>query len=261
MNGKPHEIHDHELHAYVDGQLPEERRAEIEAALAGESELAAKLQAYAAQNRGIAALFGGVAAEPVPARLNPRRIAARLSRRRWLVALAASVAWLGIGLAGGWLAHERLRAPAGVDVTGLVARQAVSAYRVYTVEVLHPVEVFAEQEQHLVKWLSKRLGYRIRTPDLAPVGFVLVGGRLLPASDGSPAAQFMYEDAAGRRLTLYVAPNDSGEETAFRFEELDGVSAFIWLEQGMGFAMTGELPREQLLEISKLVYATFEPKI
>lgn len=261
MNQSRNGIDEIELHAFVDGALSDDRRAEVEAAIATEAALAEKVAAYAAQNEQIRALFGPVAAEPVPARLDPRRIDARQKRRRWLVPMAASVVWLAAGLAGGWFAHDRLAEPLAADATRQVAEQAVSAYRVYAVEVLHPVEVFAEQEQHLVSWLSKRLGYRVRTPDFTPAGFHLVGGRLLPASAGMPAAQFMFEDRTGRRLTLYVAPNNTDEETAFRFEELDGVSAFVWLEQGMGFAMTGEMPRERLLELSKVVYRTFEPEL
>lgn len=261
MNETRRDIDEADLNAYVDGHLPDDRRDAVESALAADSGLAEKAAAYAAQNEQIRALFGHVAGEPVPERLKPRRVAARGKRRGWLLRVAASVAWLGIGLAGGWLAHDRLLAPPPVDETGQVAEEAVSAYRVYAVEVLHPVEVFAEQEQHLVKWLSKRLGYHIRTPDFAHLGFHLVGGRLLPSVNGTPAAQFMFEDRTGRRLTLYVSAIDSGEETAFRFRELDGVSAFVWLDKGMGFAMTGEMPREQLFELSKIVYRTFEPEM
>lgn len=258
MNQKRYDIDDSELHAYVDGVLPNDRREAVEAAIAAEATLAEKVAHYAAQNEQIRDLFGQVAAEPVPERLKPRRIARRRQRRRWLVPAAASVAWLAVGLAGGWLAHGRLEAPGTVDPTRQVAEQAVSAYRVYKVEVLHPVEVFAEQEQHLVTWLSKRLGYQIRMPDFTPAGFRLVGGRLLPAAAGTPAAQFMFEDRSGRRLTLYVAPNNTDEETAFRFAEVHGVSAFVWLDGRMGFAMTGEMPRDQLLTLSKVVYSTFE---
>jgi len=258
MNDRRYEIDETELHAYIDGALAPDRRDKVEAAVAADPELSATAAAYAAQNEEIRRLFGTVPDERIPDRLQPRRIAARQKRRRWLVPVAASAVWLGVGLAGGWLAHERVAPPVAVDTTRQVAERAVSAYQVYTVEVLHPVEVFAEQEQHLVKWLSKRLGYGIRTPDFTPAGFKLVGGRLLPADGGAPAAQFMYEDRAGRRLTLYVAPNNTDEETAFRFQEVGGVSTFVWLEHGMGFAMTGKMPREQLLELSKVVYRTFE---
>ena len=259
MSGKPFDIDESDLHAWVDGQLPEDRRQAVAAAAAADGELAAQAEAWRAQNKEIQALFGAAAAEPVPDRLRPQRIAAIRKRRRWLVPLAASVVWLAVGLAGGWLAHERLGGGAAEEATRHVASRAVSAYRVYAGEVLHPVEVFADQEAHLVKWLSKRLDRRIRTPDLTPLGYRLVGGRLLPAEGGAAAAQFMYEDASGRRVTVYASQYESGQETAFRYREMNGVGAFIWLDPDMGYAIAGEVPREPLLEISKVVYETFDP--
>ena len=64
----------------------------------------------------------------------------------------------------------------------------------------------ADQEAHLVAWLSKRLGTQLKIPQLSGLGFNLVGGRLLPGDQG-PVAQFMYQDAQGQRLTLYVRTN------------------------------------------------------
>jgi len=258
MNGKPYDLDESELHAWVDGQLPEERRAAVEAAVAGDDALSARAEAYRAQNEEIRALFGDVAREPVPRHLRPHRVAARMNRRRWLMPVAASVAWLGLGLAGGWFAHDQLADGATVEAARYVASQALSAHRVYAVEVKHPVEVFADQQEHLVKWLSKRLGHNLRTPDLTSQGFRLVGGRLLPGQGGAPAAQFMYENTGGRRVTVYVSLYHSGKETAFRYQAVNDVGAFIWLEPDMAFAVAGDIPREPLLSVSKVVYDTLE---
>ncbi len=259
MTGNTGQIDENELQAYVDGQLDEDRRRQIDSALAADSELAGRVETYRAQNEEIRALYGDVARQEIPDRLQPRRIAAKLARRRWLVPLAASLAWLTVGLAGGWLANEYLGDATVADASRHVTSEAVAAHRVYAVEVLHPVEVFADQEEHLVKWLSKRLGHDILAPDLTPLGFVLVGGRLLPAEDGKPAAQFMYEDGGGRRVTVYAVLFNSGKETAFRYQELDGVGSFTWLEPDMGYAIAGDIPREALLEVSKIVYEALEP--
>lgn len=258
MNDRPFPIDENELHAWVDGQLSEERRAAVETAVAADAELARRARIYSEQNEEIRALFGTVAGEAVPRRLEPHRIAARRARPRWLMPVAASMIWLAVGLAGGWLGNEWLDGRPTAEASRHVAAEAVSAHRVYAVEVLHPVEVFADQEAHLVKWLSKRLGHEIRTPDLASLGFSLVGGRLLPAEGGEPAAQFLYEDRAGRRVTVYVSLYHSGQETAFRYQEMDGAGAFVWLEPEMGYAIAGDIPREPLLAVSKLVYDTFE---
>lgn len=258
MNNERVEIDETELHAWIDGQLAPDRAGAVEAAVASDPGLAARLQAYADQNRELRALFGAVADEPLPERLRAAGIASRQSRKRWMIPVAASIAWLAVGLAGGWLANDRLGGQALVEASRHVAEEAMSAHRVYAVEVVHPVEVFAGQEAHLVKWLSKRLGHDIRTPDLAALGFNLVGGRLLPAEGGEPAAQFMYEDRAGRRVTVYVSLYNSGQETAFRYQEVQGAGTFVWLEPEMGYAIAGDIPRDPLLAISKIVYETFE---
>ena len=259
MSDKPFEIDETELHAWLDGQLDRDRIGAVEEVIAASAELTARMQAYANQNREIRALFGEVAEEPLPERLRAANIAPHQASHPWRVPIAASIAWLVVGLAGGWLANNWLNVRPLVEAASHVAEKAVSAHRVYAVEVRHPVEVFADQEAHLVKWLSKRLGRDIRTPDLMPLGFQLVGGRLLPTDGGEPAAHFLYEDQAGRRVTVYAALYKTGQETAFRYEELQGVGAFVWLDPEMGYAIAGDIPRESLLAVSRIVYETFEP--
>jgi anti-sigma factor RsiW len=138
------------------------------------------------------------------------------------------------------------------------ARQAVAAHVVYMPEVRHPVEVEAAQQQHLVQWLSKRLNRPLKIPNLAPAGFELVGGRLLPGDAGA-RAQFMYQNAAGERVTLYVGAIEGVagkgmDETAFRYTAEAGVASFYWVDQGFGYALSGKLPRQGLLVLAEAVY-------
>ena len=79
-----------------------------------------------------------------------------------------------------------------------------------------------------------------------------MGGRLLPAGN-EPAAQLMYEDDRGARLTLYIRASDSGE-TSFRFAQSGEVSAFSWIDGGLGYAISAALDRERLLRIAEAVY-------
>ena len=136
------------------------------------------------------------------------------------------------------------------------AQQAAVAHAVYQPEQRHPVEVAATQQEHLVQWLSKRLGRPLTLPVLTPQGFELVGGRLLPGESGA-RAQFMYQNQAGQRITLYLgALNGAGAagETAFRLHADGPVPAFYWLDQGFGHALSGPLSREALLALATAVH-------
>ena len=123
----------------------------------------------------------------------------------------------------------------------------------------HPVEVAASDQAHLVAWLSKRLGTKLRVPDLSAQGFWLVGGRLLPDSTGAVAAQFMFERSQGTRLTLFVRRDAQGNDTAFRFAQDGSLSTFYWVDRGYGYALSGDQSREFMLTLADSVYRQLNP--
>ena len=110
-------------------------------------------------------------------------------------------AWAGSPAASGAPAHGEA-GMARCEPARQFAQQAAVAHAVFQPEVRHPVEVTAAQQEHLVQWLSKRLGRPLKVPVLAAQGYELVGGRLLPGDDGA-RAQFMYQNSAasGSRST------------------------------------------------------------
>jgi len=242
-----------DLHAHVDGVLPAERAAEVDAYLAEHPGEAARLAAYREQNAALHREFDPVLDERPPHRLD----APRLYRARPLLRYAAVVAWFALGGVIGWQLHA-FTADRRADATSWPRRAAI-AHVVYSPEVRHPVEVGADQEAHLVAWLSKRLGSPLKVPHLGELGYTLVGGRLLPGERG-PVAQFMYQDSKGQRLTLYVRvnPDDSGE-TAFRFAQEHGVGVFYWLDRKLGYALSGEVEKNELLRIATAVYRQLNP--
>src|SRR5262249_45771313 len=143
--------------------------------------------------------------------------------------------------------------------TSAWARRAAIAHVVYSPEVRHPVEVGADQEAHLVAWLSKRLGTPLKVPGLGSLGYTLVGGRLLPGERG-PVAQFMYQDGKGQRLTLSVRANpDESRETAFRFAQASSIGVFYWLDYKLGYALSGEIEKGELLRVANAIYKQLNP--
>lgn len=239
-----------ELHAYVDGVLPPDRLQAVEAHLAQHAEDARRLLAYRTQRQSLHGAFDYLLAEPVPGQLI--RTVCRPSsvvRRRW--AIAAGL--MAVGVLTGWLMRSHVGF-SPVTSVAVLPRAAAVAHVVYSPEIRHPVEVEAREEEHLVRWLSKRLGVGLRIPKLQAQGYSLVGGRLLPGDKG-PAAQFMYQDAKGQRLTLYVrVGGDDGGETAFRFAEEQKVRVFYWIDGRTGYALSGQIERQELLRVADAVY-------
>jgi anti-sigma factor RsiW len=129
------------------------------------------------------------------------------------------------------------------------------AHAVYAPEVRHPVEVGSAQEEHLVQWLSKRLGRELKLPALQAQGFELVGGRLLPGEDGARAL-FMYQNARGERVTLYLgsAPAAVPGGAEFRYAADGPVPGFYWVDEGFAYALSGALGRKALLQLAQAVY-------
>lgn len=214
-----------------------------------------------ALSQGLHQLYDPVLDEPVPQRLRTRR-------GRWRAhAIAAGWVALGIcaGLVAGWQLHTwRAGVPPQAQVPGFVKRAAV-AHATYSPEVRHPVEVGADQEQHLVAWLSKRLGAPLRAPKLEDVGYFLVGGRLLPgegaAGAPAPVAQFMYQNKQGTRVTLYMRTNAAdSQETAFRYAAEGNVKVFYWIDRKLGYALSSaDISTDDLLKIANAVYQQLNP--
>lgn len=245
----PAAITENELQAFVDGALDAEDRARVEAWLAEHSEDGTKVEAYIAQNDALRREFDPILSEQVPSRLTEHETAPA-PRPAWQ-RVAAAILLLVVGGAAGWVVRDRTDATVVGQLD--VAQNAISAHSIYIKERRHAVEVEASQEKHLVKWLSKRLGQTIRTPDLLPLGYRLVGGRLLP-DDGKPAAQFMYEDESKARLTVYVRRNIESHETAFQFVSDKGVSAFYWIDANFAYALVGKTNRDVLQEAAKIIH-------
>ncbi|WP_244817210.1 anti-sigma factor [Caballeronia sp. Lep1P3] len=235
--------HDHDhardmqaLSAYIDDELPRDEREAIGQRIESDPASQATVDAYRAQDNALRALFAQGQAEPQVIVMRPR------ARQRYLLAAC----WLAVGLACGFLLHMLL--PTLGEPRARFAERADIAYAVYAPEERHAVEVAASQQDHLVNWLSKRLNRTLTIPSLSEYGFQLVGGRLLPGEEG-PAAQFMYQNAAGERLTLYmttVARNDA----KIRMLRDGPRTTYYWAYNSVGYALSGQIGEAKLQAIA-----------
>lgn len=263
---------DDEIHAYVDGQLAAERCREIEQLIASDPEVAARVAFYRRLNAELHRRFDHVLAEPLPQSWTPAPVWRRRRRDRRAPSLrhfGMAAAWLFAGLIAGWSSHDLVIPPKViqriVERPAPIFDQAAVAYAVFTPEVRHPVEVRADEAQHLMSWLSNRMGRPIKAPDLSDAGWRLMGGRLLPVVEDPPgtrhvACQFMFERADGTRLTVYYkeAASPNGEASAFRYDEqASGIGVVYWYDDKLGYAIAGKLPKDQLQSLAREIYDQF----
>jgi anti-sigma factor RsiW len=256
-------VSEDDLQAAIDGRLAPDRRALVESWLATHPEAAARVEACRRQREALRAALAPSAELPIPSRLRIAHIAAsrRAALRVRVWRATAAILLLAAGAAGGWTGRGLLAPPGNAGGGGPgteLTRDAIAAHRTYVVETRHPVEVDATQEAHLVQWLSRRLGRQLKAPDLTPLGYRLIGGRLLPGTGGGPAAQMMYQADDGNRLTLYLRADAADHGTAFRYSDAGGVAAFYWVDGGLGYAVLAAVDRRTLLRIAEAVYRECE---
>ncbi|WP_418317011.1 anti-sigma factor family protein [Piscinibacter sakaiensis] len=256
-------ISDQQLSAWVDGELDGPDRERVDAWLQRHPDDAERVKQWAADRAAIAALGARLAGRPVPRRLRAAVWRGDGTQRRWLAAAAAAGLLLVGAAAGGgfvwqWQQVEQqarlaeLREALAAGSADGWAQRAALAHSVYVAEPRHAVEVKA-QEEHLARWLTRRIDVPVKLFDLREQGFELVGGRLLPDGPGK-SAQLMYQDGQQRRVTVYLRKPEQGTDAAFRHEQHGDVGMFYWVEDGAGYALVGELPRESLLALSEAIY-------
>lgn len=263
------------LHALADGRLPAAQAERLRAGLDAPQQEA--LAQWEHQRARLRALHADTPLPPPPHDLHGLAVQLQALRDRqaqwarwgrWSGMAAGWVVAFGLGwlVHSGWDGAGPLGSAGGAATAQAVqqfAAQAAVAHAVYQPEQRHPVEVAAAQQDHLVQWLSKRLGRPLTVPLLQPQGFDLVGGRLLPGGTGA-RAQFMYQNAAGTRATLYLGAVDPSQpapqDTAFRWQAEGGVTSFYWVDEGFGYAMSGAMPRAELATLAQAVYAQLQTK-
>ena len=262
---------DDKLSAWLDDELNKEQRVDVDNWLRDHPEDAARVRLWAADRDVLRARLGPSLDDPVPTRLEQvvwsqapvtvgggwQRIAAGLA----VLALGAAI---GAGAVWRWQYHPVETDPADPTGSGWEQRAAL-AHSVYAPEVRHPVEVAVAgktsdesraQEEHLSRWLTKRLGMPVKLFDLRAQGYELIGGRLLPDTS-APSAQLMYQrigEPMAPRVTVYLRKPDSATPAAFRYDKQDDLGMFYWVEGPTGYALVGSLPKEQLLALSEAIY-------
>jgi anti-sigma factor RsiW len=255
VSGSQPPLEEDDLHAYVDGQLTPTRRATVQRYLQTNPEEARRVAAWTAQRDALRAVFAERGAAPLPHDLDlSRLIEQRLRRRRvpWLAAASVVLA-LAVGGGAGWLSRSVLTPDPAAPAMAILRQQALATYAVYAVDTRHPIEVGADQKDHLSTWLSNRLRRIVAPPDLETLNYHLIGGRLLATEHGGAAALLIYEDSQGQRLGLVLRPM-SPELRASTSDMREGiVNGCAWIANGMGYAVVAALPDAELDRVAGFI--------
>jgi len=259
-------VSDSELNALVDGELDPARQAEIEAWLAENPEAAQRVARYRAQSAGLHALYDDILNEELPV-----RTAALLESRRTGVpawaAMAAAVALFVVGAAGGWIVRGEgipdsgaqfasATAPATtppIDTQVLMQRASMAHVVSHQDELRTPA---VGGPAAMADYIADRMGKQVRVPSLESFGYNMVGGRVLPDTDG-PAAQFVFADKDGQKVSLYVR-SEQANGVDITYALADDLSMFYWNDSDRSYALVTRIDddsgREALLTAAKAVH-------
>ena len=243
MSDRPH-ITDEELHAYIDGELSPVRAADILALSQYDRTLADKIAAFKGDKAQLAALYGPIAQQPVPAawlhtieRAQQRRPFMPPPRGMW--AMAASIALIIVGV----IAFETYR-PTGEDAVVAEAMAARHDSMLMTGAVGN-----APSLESATATVKEALGPAVKAPDLSRLGYTLAAAHGLPEHKG---VTIDYRDARGRVFTVYLSRSNGKE----RFDMLKRgpTRICIWQDEELSAVMVGEMSAGEMLRLATLAY-------
>ena len=252
------------LTAWLDGELPAEDRAAVDARLAADADLRARLELLRQGARPFGpayeALLAAAPAERLDAMLADaaKRHGGRDDRgsrpmsRRWLAVAAALVVFAGGALAGYVASIVMTPAP---EYPGW--RQVVADYH----SLISPetIAVISEGPEALSAELLA-IGDRMAL-DLAPERLALPHAYLKRAQlydyAGLPLVQLVYQSPESGPFALCIIANGR-PDTEMGFEERVGSNIVYWYKDGYGYMVIGKgVPRETLEAYASEIAARF----
>lgn len=236
------ELGDHELHAFIDGELDAARAAAVAQRIEADPALARRVAGFRADKDMLKRIYAPVADRPVPAEWIAR---VRAGEKRPVVSwrmVGSIAAVLLIAVAAGF-AYLDLK-PAGTDEVVYAALQA----RNHSVQAEKSLTVAAgENPGKYDAVLSAAVAMKVKAPDLKRLGYRLAGINLYGG-----AAEILYRDNQNRLFTLYV--RRSGGTPRFDQFARDGLRVCVWEDEELSTVMTGNVSTAAMQRLASLAY-------
>ena len=256
------------LQAYADGELSPQRRAEVEAALATDADLAAAAAAMFASRLPYRSAFEHEALPQIPAELAARvadlsavtaasrafvlahggTTPGRRSVARWWPALLAL-----IGALAGYAIANAISAARQRDIEPWL-RSVIAYHAMYSRETVTDggAEPSRTQFDALRGALREQHGLELAVPDLRSQGLQFVRAQRLQF-DGRTVLQIVFLPAQGAPVALCLMQSPDQAERDFA---LDGQQAQTWHSDGWAHVLIGSLPDSQMGSIRRQLPAS-----
>ncbi|MDW5312826.1 anti-sigma factor [Rhizobium sp. PL01] len=261
------------LSAYIDGEVNEAERKELEQLVARDDEARRMFDMLQAGNAFGNKAFEEFLHDPVPLSLVRRikqgpgatpkteRVTAETPRkakqRLWPRALAASVALLLVGGSTGFIIGKTSHDDAQ-QVKMAAARtwldDIADYHRIYARQTAeHLVEVPASAGGKIEGWLASNVGVNFSLPDLSSKGLTFKGARLLVAA-GKPVAQLMYKDQDGDVFAICFLKSKPGTADGKMTESMrDDIAMISWQKADASYVVVGPSSDANLHQLAEAV--------
>jgi anti-sigma factor RsiW len=264
------------LVAYLDGELDEAQRSEVEAWLGHDNTAREQLARLSETASLLRAAFDEVLREEVPERLiaaargesaadrlrdaeilpfrPTRRVSGFAGGRHWWIAVPVAASFFGL-MIGGSLGYFGLgKAPAEDKQVAVSSASTnswldnVAGYHKLFVSAAAGENSFADipaNGDEVIQKISQRTSQAgVRVPNLKPWGLIFQGARVV-VIEGRPAAQLVYtadNQAVGSAigpLTVVIGSSKRADVTP-TFERRQDVNILYWRRKGHAYAIVGQ---------------------
>lgn len=238
-------VSEDDLLAFADGVIDPAQRAIVADAIARDPELAATVAAFRRQTTAMKQALEPILDEPVPQRLLST-VQNRPNPKSWLQAAAACLIFV-VGASAGWTGRDAV----GIDpLTMELGQRGALAFATFAQGDQPAVDVSPEAIS-TGGWLTETLGREARTPNLAPLGFVLIGGRLM-MGETQPAVLLVFRNREDRRLSIFIRSDlDPDVTTPVHHVLTPQHPAAYWVKDATGMSISGNVDLKILLSAAK----------
>lgn len=235
-------ITDEQIVAFLDGEADEKLSADIAAAIAADPAMAGRIQDLDLDadrfRQGFDALLDTAPdiAMPEVVTATPPVTSAGSGWGNWRAAAAALILF-GAGMGLGWSLSG--------DDDPVDWHQAVADYQVlYSNATLTNLPMEDAQRQLSLERTGRALGVDLTMDQVTAPGLTFQRAQIL-SFQGRPLAQLTYLDEAGNPIAFCLTRTDGSDDTPMA-QQISGLNANVWEQDGMGFILIGPAPQETL---------------